>query len=92
MQKLTKTAPRGLRTWMVTLLAVVFLAFPGCVLPNDFWVNIGSSGSVTATNSFVSALVNNFTQDLFGATGSDDSGTGGGETEEEGEHDDGDEH
>ncbi len=54
----------------LVLLAITVFAGSGCNLPNNLWVNVASSGSMTAANGFVSALVNRITQDVFGTTGS----------------------
>ncbi len=70
---------------LLVLLTIPALAGSGCNLPNNFWVNVASGGSLTATNGFVSAFVNRITQDVFGTTGSGgevavgaDDGDGGG--------------
>jgi hypothetical protein len=80
---------------MITLMAATFLALPGCIMPDNFLVNIASSGSLTATNTFISAMINGFTGLLFGSTGASGGSGASGDTGDEAgdEHaEDGDEH
>lgn len=85
----------GRRKLILALLVVSTFITSGCNMPNDFWVNVASSGSLTATNGFVSAFVGSITQDLFATTdsgGGGDAGSGDLGAGEEADHDDGDEH
>ena len=63
-----RRANRGRSVPLIAALGL--LGLTGCAVPNNLWVNIISSGALTASNVLVSALANRTAEQLFGTTGS----------------------
>ena len=58
------------RKGIVAAFAAGLLTLSACHLPDNLWVNVISSGALTATNVLISALANRTAEQLFGTTGS----------------------